>query len=210
MSEQTSLQKAPPGPPEVPSTITIPAYTVEQRDGGETLSLLEYWRMLRKRRWTVLSILLLVVVTVMIGSLKETPVYRAKAVMQIDRENSNILSFKEAFQIDTSEDDYLETAYRNLESRSLAYRVIQKLKLDQVPEFAGNPSQKRSWFSQIWKKLPPSNGRLSAGEVQLDPKYERIIDNFLDRLTVTPVRRSRLVAISFDSYDPALSAQVVN
>src|SRR5579864_6822934 len=135
MAEQTSLEKRPPAPPEVPSAITIPAYAVEQ-ELDEAPSLLEYWRVIRKRRWTVLSILLLAVVTVTIGTLKQRPVYRAKAVVQIDRENQNILSFKDVFQIDTSEDDYLETAYKILESRTLAFRVIQKLELQKNPEFA--------------------------------------------------------------------------
>ena len=209
MPEQTSLEKVPAGPSEVSSAITVPAYTVKQ-DARENLLLLEYWRVLRKRRWTVGSILLIVVVTVMIGTLKQQPVYSAKAVLQIDRENQNILSFKDVFEVDTENDDYLETAYKILESRALAFRVIQKLQLDQVPEFTQKMPQRQSWIDRLFNRNSSNNGKLSAGPEQVDPKYEGIINNFLKRLTVSPVRRSRLVEISFASYDPALSARVVN
>ena len=113
MPEETMLQKVAERHLETPSAITVPAYSVEEGE-SEAQSLLEYWRVLRKRRWTVLSILLLVFVTVLIGTLKQRPVYRSKAVLQIDKENQNILSFKDVFELDTSSDDYLETAYKVL------------------------------------------------------------------------------------------------
>jgi succinoglycan biosynthesis transport protein ExoP len=205
MSEQFSLQKIPSGPPEAPSPISIPAYTVDH-EGDANLSLLEYWRVLRKRRWTVVSILLLVFVTVLIGTLKQRPVYRSKAVLQIDKENPNILSFKDVFELDATGDDYLETAYKVLQSRSLAKRVIDKLHLDQVPEF----NSKRSGLSSILARRLLSNREVTPGEERMDPKYEDLIDIFVDRLAINPVRRSRLVEITFDSYDPVLSTQIVN
>src|SRR6266404_2065953 len=134
MSDQFSLQKIPSGPLETPSAVSIPAYSVDLED-NENWSLFQYWSLLRKRRWTVLSLLLLVFVTVTIGTLKERPVYRSKAVLEIDKENPNILSFKDVVELDTSSDDYLETAYTVLQSRTLARRVIDNLHLDQVPEF---------------------------------------------------------------------------
>jgi polysaccharide biosynthesis transport protein len=199
--DHTSLEKLSSRTPEVPPTITVPAYTVQQQEQSEGLPLLEYWRVLRKRQWTVLSIVLLVVVTVMIGTFKQTPVYRARGVLQIDREGQNILSFKEVIQLDPTSDDYLETAYRVLQSRTLARRVIDKLKLEQVPEFQAQPS----WFSRSkgTKDVIPQ-------DASIDPKYQGLIRNFLSRLTVSPIRRSRLVEISFDSVDPALASRVVN
>src|SRR4051812_48450544 len=109
MPDQVSLQKIAAGATDIASPITVPSYTLDQ-EFTETPQLVEYWRVLRKRRWAVLSILVLVSVTVMIGTLKQRPMYRAKATLQIDRENPNVFSFKEVFALDTSSDDYLETA----------------------------------------------------------------------------------------------------
>jgi len=206
MPDNTSLEKLSQRAAEVPTTITVPAYPVHTED-EDALPLLEYWRILRKRRWTVLGVLLLVVVTVMIGTLKQTPVYRAKAILQIDRESQNIVTFKEVVEFSQQSEDYLETAYKVLRSRTLARRVIDKLKLEQVPEFNEEPS----WLSRVFRKeLPEEDPKIIAGDVRSDPKHHRLIGNFLDRLTVQPVRNSRLVEIYFDSYDKVLAARVVN
>ena len=122
MSEEMSLEKIPPLKGEVPATTTVPAYMISQEEEEANPSFLDYWRVLRKRRWTVLGLLLLVVVTVMIGTLKQKPVYRAKAVLQIDKESSNIFSFKDfVADIDPFDESYLETAYKVLQSRTLAF-----------------------------------------------------------------------------------------
>ena len=205
MAEQNSLERIPQRSSEVPATITVPAYTVSQEE-EESLQLLEYWRGLRKRRWTVLSILLLVVVTVMIGTLKQRPIYQAKAVLQIDRESQDILTFQDfVAEAPLYDEVYLETAYKVLHRRSLARRVIEKLQLGQMAEFNEEPSlllRLLSWRPSFLEQQPPQ-------EVASDP-YTDWIESFLDRLTVSPERNSRLVAISFDSYDPVLASRIVN
>ncbi len=199
MSEQTSLEKLSPRSAEVPATITVPAYTVAQEE-AEAVPLLDYWRIVRKRQWTVVSILLLIFVTVTIGTLKQRPVYRAKAVLQIDRENPNIL-FKQVIEFDPGDEYYLETAYKNLQSRTLIRRVIDKLQLHRVAEF-NEQSQRRS--------SAPSVAQRASAEAESDVRYNLLIEAFLRRLTISPIRRSRLVEISFDSYDPVLASRVVN
>ncbi|MBI4442686.1 MAG: polysaccharide biosynthesis tyrosine autokinase [Acidobacteria bacterium] len=207
MAEQNSLEKITPIQGEVPATVTVPAYTVDLQEEEQAPSFLDYWRVLRKRRWTVGAILLLVVVTVMIGTLRQTPVYRATAVLQIDRESQNILNFQDfVADIDPWDETYLETFYKLIQSRSLAGRVVEKLQLDQSPEFQKAPS----WLDQLWPRAEPQAPEQTAEELALDAKYRPFIDNFLDRLVVTPVRRSRLVQISFDAADPVVSARAVN
>lgn len=198
MSTQTSLERVPPVSSELPSTINVPAYAVHQEESS--LPLLEYWRILRKRLWTVAGVLSLVLLTVAVGTFRQTPVYRAKAVLQIDREPMNILSFKEVMEIDPNDYDYMETAYRILQSRTLARRVIDAMKLEHVPEFNAKSS---------WKPLGDATNT-KPEEAKIDPKYHNLIQNFSSRLTVAPIRRSRLVDISFESKDPALAASVVN
>jgi succinoglycan biosynthesis transport protein ExoP len=209
MFESTAVEKVPAGAPEIPEPISIPAYGVD-REERESQALVEYWRVLRKRRWTVLSILLLVITTALIGTLKQRPVYRSTAVLQIDKENPNILSFKDAFEINTSSDDYLETAYNVLQNENLVMRVIDKLHLERIPEFAEKPSLLRRMLTGGWLKPAGSNPEPAWGQNPADPAYEDTIKAFLRRLTIDPVRRSRLVRISFDSFDPSLAAQVVN
>src|SRR5204863_277461 len=82
------------------------------------------------RRWTILAILSTVVLATTIYSLKQTPIYRAKSSIQIDKENQNILSFKDVYEVETATDDTLRTQFEILKSRRLARRVIEDLKLD--------------------------------------------------------------------------------
>lgn len=203
MSEPTSIEKVSASPPAVPATVNVPAYPVAVEE-TDALPLLEYWRIILKRRWTIVSILLLVFVTGAIWTLKQPRVYRAKAVLQIDRENQNIVTFGDLVNLE-SDDLYLETAYKVLQSRTLARLVIDKLQLDKVPEFAGAPKTANSAGS-----APALSSSPVRDEARLDPQYDRVVSSFLVRLTVNPIRRSRLVEVSFDSYDPGLAARVAN
>ena len=171
---------------------------------GEAPHLLDYWRILRKRRWTVLSIFVVLFVVVLIGTVRQTPIYRAQATLQIDKENPQIFSFKEIFQFSSDSDEYLETQYKILQSHSLAMRVINELGLDRQPEFLP-----RSWWP--WKMAPVEVRAQERLEEKHSAKtYQVVLRNFLKRLGVEPVRRSRLVKVSFDAADPALAAQTVN
>src|SRR5262245_38313147 len=90
----------------------------------EEVPLPVFWRVLKKRAWKVASCLAVVFFTVLIGTLKQTPIYEAAALIEIDKENPNILSFKEILKLDGNSDEYLETQYRLLRSRSLAEKVV--------------------------------------------------------------------------------------
>ena len=207
MSEDTSLEKIHSEPLEVRSAVPVTAYPVDLNPADASPSLLEYWRVLLKRRWTVLSFLLLVVTTVMIGTLKQRPVYQAKAVLQIDNEDPNILTFQDfVAEVNPGDESYLQTAINVLRSRSLAHRVIERLSLDQNPEFQATPS----WFGRLWGNEPSQQAERNAGTSSLDSLPQDQIDVFLNRVAVEPVQGSRLVGVSFDSFDPELSARVAN
>lgn len=208
MEDNNSLERSHRGQLDIPSAVPVSSYA-EEREQESSLPLREYWMVVRKRRWTILSVVLLVVVTVMIGTLNQRPMYQAKTVLQIERESPNILSFQGfVAEMNPYDDSYLETAYRILQSRSLAYHVIKKLNLADLPEFSGSPEP-----SLLEKLFPWGSSKPKAPlspEEQLDPKYSNVIDNFLRRLEVNPVRRSQLVEYSFASYDPVLSARVAD
>jgi capsular exopolysaccharide synthesis family protein len=186
-------------PAELAQPINVASYAVGTEE-AHALPLREYWDIIVRRRWTIVAVFLVVVVSAAIGTLKQRPMYRAKAIVQIDKENPNLLSFKDFIGIDSGDESYLETAYKNLTSETLARRVIDKLQLDKVPEFTAGSG-----------KIPAGvNSKDLNDEIWVDPKMQRVIDTFFQRLTINPVRRSRWVEIMFDSYDPVLCARVVN
>jgi succinoglycan biosynthesis transport protein ExoP len=175
-------------------------YQVAEADEGPDIR--AYWRIIQKRRWTILSILLITFASVLIVTIKEKPVYRANTLLEIEKENPNIPTVQELFQLEDVSDNYLETQYKVLQSDTLARRVIEEMHLDQVQEF--NPP-KGEWF---WKNTHAA--AREDGSV-VDPETEQaILLRFNDRLSVEPVRRSRLVQVSFESQDPSVAAKALN
>ncbi|HWF13763.1 MAG TPA: polysaccharide biosynthesis tyrosine autokinase [Candidatus Acidoferrales bacterium] len=170
--------------------------------------LVAWWRIIRKHRWTVITAFVVLFVTVLIGSFKEKPVYRAKALIEIDKEDPSVANPQELFQVDEVSDAYLETQYKVLGSDDLAERVIHQLGLERNAEFL--PSQIHwPWTSNVAHAASSAQAGQNAGAA--DPFVEdTVLKRFQDRLDVKPVRRSRAVELRFDSRDPELAARTVN
>lgn len=154
------------------------------------IDLRKYVDILFRRRWTIISVTLIAVVLTLVVSLTMRPFYTARGMVMIEKE-PNILSFEDIFQIETFRDDYFQTQYKLLQSRSLAERTIEKLKLWEKEEFAGK------------RQVKPEDLK--------DPVFRRkMVERFLDRLEVKPVRMTRLVEVSLKAHEPALARDCVN
>lgn len=159
---------------------------------GQEINLREYWDRVWRRRRTVLAVAIGVFALGAFWTFIQKPTYTAKTQLLIEKE-PNILSFDQVLQIEAMRDDFYQTQYKLLSGRGLADSVIERLKLYGNPEFVGRPR---------------------AGKTPVDPTdhvfREKLIDNFSKRLTVRPVRLTRLVDVSFDARDPQLAADIVN
>src|SRR6202790_3852233 len=181
------------------------AYPVEDREAVPDL--LEYWRVIQKRYGTVLIALLVVFVIGLFATFRGKPVYEARALIEIQKENPDMPTLQELFQIEGVSDAYIETQNRILKSENLARRVITQLGLEKLPEFA-----RRSGSWQIARQKPATEPvRPQFGSTSADKAVpEEVLKNFEERLTVEPVKRSRLIEVTFESNDPNIAAQVVN
>ena len=157
----------------------------------------DYVFVLLRRRRPALAIFAAVVVLVAVKTLLTKPVYEGTAQILIERNDPAVLNFKQVAQEDSSRDDYYQTQYKLLQSRSLARRVIESLDLLANKEYGG-PRDKDQIAAIL--QQPPGQSR----------DLERAIDAFLLRETVKPIRNSRLVTVSVASGNPALAAQITN
>src|SRR5712692_2191942 len=64
----------------------------------ELPNLLEYWRVIHKRRTTILTTIFVVFTVALVATLKEKPVYRGRALVEIQKENPDIPSYQELLQ----------------------------------------------------------------------------------------------------------------
>ena len=181
--------------------------------GDTEVHLLDYVKVLYKRRWTAATAFLVVFVSVAVYTFTATPIYEARTQILIEKENANVVTFKEAFEQNQIADDYYQTQYKILQSRALARRTLDALKLwdhalftpkddGVLKTIAGMPAAALSLLGAT--KIDQAAG---ADETK---QQSRVIDRFLNNLTVSPIRNSRLVDVRFDSPDPAMSALVAN
>ena len=167
-----------------------------------------YARILRKRMPTLLIVFIILFSISLIATLKQKPVYRAQVLLEIQKENPDIPTIQELYELDSVSDAYLRSQYTILGSESLARSVIDKLRLDTVGEFNAP-----EWWSWRWRKKKNVDAPqvFAAGPARADREvYRRVLERFEDRLQIVPINRSRLVTIQFDSHDAGLAARVAN
>lgn len=182
--------------------------------GESELNLVQYLQVLYRRRYISLTVFLVVVLSVALNTFTATRIYEASTRILIERENLNVVSFKEVLEQSTLTDDYYETQYAILQSRGLARRTIDALDLWSHPVFNAPPvfsirglimaplDMVLEWFE------PPRP--VEAPEAAETNAQAGIIDGFLGNLSVEPVRYSRLVDVKFRSQDPELAAKMAN
>src|SRR6476620_1722137 len=84
-----------------------------------TANLRHYWHVILERRWLVITAFFTIVILTAIYLFRAVPIYQASARIQIDRENNNPLNLRDQLSLETREQDYLQTQYKNLLSRTL-------------------------------------------------------------------------------------------
>jgi len=134
------------------------------------------WKMIRRRQWTVLTAFVVMLGTILIATLAEKPVYRAKKLLEIDRENPGLVNTQELLQLDEVSDAYLETQYKVLGSDDLARRVIEQLGLSKVPEFQPNAG----FWPWAQPAGSPSRANQASGAAPVSAAAERevVLANF--------------------------------
>lgn len=103
---------------------------------AQNLNLRHYWHLLLERRWLVITSFFSILLLTAIMLARATPIFAATVRIQIDRESGNPLNMKDAFSLEAREQDYLQTQYKNLQSRSLVQQVVRSLKLEKDPRYA--------------------------------------------------------------------------
>jgi succinoglycan biosynthesis transport protein ExoP len=175
----------------------------------ESPRLLDYWQVVLKRRWAVLTCLLIVFTTVAIGTFKQKPVFAGRILIQINPAEPQVLSFQQIAQAGPAWDlqSYRETQYKILKSRSLSERVVRDLRLYQYPEFY----QSHSFLGLVTKdpKKIPSRSDPNPPDPNSEA-YDNSVTNFMRAVAVNPIERSNLVEVSFYSQNAELAARVAN
>ncbi len=181
------------------------ANTVRSAELAPELSLIShYWRIIKRRKWTVIGSVAIALVLGLVLSMLATRQYTATSTVEIQRENAKILNVEGVrSQVTSADQEFYQTQYGLLKSRRLAELVVVNLKLTRDPQF-------RDAFG-----LAPMGGtalstKIVGNAAGTTAEIEQARAILLSRVTVSPVRLSRLVDIGFTSPDPVLSAKIAN
>ncbi len=165
-------------------------------------------RAINQRKLTIAVLALAAGIATYLALSFVTPLYSSEARIIIERED-NSFTRPTASRTEPSNESTLmdqeavSSQVQVLLSRDLAKNVVAELKLDQDSEFNKDV---RSWA--FWRKVTIwTSSDKSAAEAALQ---ERVVDAFLDRLSVYQVQRSRVIAIEFQSRNPKTAALVAN
>ncbi len=197
--------------------IEYPNFKVE-----EEVHLMDYLNVILKRKWIVLIFLISVFVTVAILTSMMTPLYKSTAILKIEKESPNVLSFKDV--VSSPADNYYLTQYEILKSRNLAERVVRQLSLDKNKDFMPVESKldkiKRiisdNTIGILLNLFSFTDSKNSVKEKpNNNPPVKDEIPNYLSsaligRLEIQPVKNSQLVNVSFISHNPELARNVAN
>src|ERR1700730_5433762 len=185
---------------------------------GSSLTWEQVIRVLRKHRWLLIAIAGGLTLATLIVALALRNVYQPVARLQIDPVGAGIKTLQEIENPRSQEDvDYLDTQVQVLQSDGLAMRVIRILRLDQNPEFVSKAelaeARKSSELEQNHGPQPENELAFLREQLELaDPTPTEAVAmrKFHIRLTVNPIRGSRLIEIAFSSNDAKIAQSVTN
>ena len=158
-----------------------------------------YWRLGLKHRFVIIGSLAAAVVIGAIFTLLSTPIYTAESTIQIDREAARVLAAEDVAPRENmmQGEEFFQTQYGLLRSRSLAERVIESLGLA-----SSNASLETLGIDA------PEPGGTAATQSSL--RKAAVLETLQDNLSVSPVRGSRLVTVGYDNPNPVVAARIAN
>ena len=166
--------------------------------GAYEKGLIDYWHILRKRKWLILIVLGIALACDFIWTLRTVPEYAATSRIAIYRESTVSQELPTA-QSSSQDDDYavtLATQVKLLESDTLIQQTIRKLELGNNVSF-----------------MPAASGgsAASGGDAHVTQAREAaMIATFKKHLKVAIIPGTRLIDVRYVNQSPELAATVAN
>ncbi len=182
----------------------------------EPLTLMALWKMIRTRRWVVVSITLAFLGATIAYCVLCTREYTATAEIQIQTESQQALGLGALTAGDggAGMSDVLDAARtlqtqaKILESETLALEVVNELGLQHHADFQPRFDPIGKVLSWITPKGIPDPQTESLDEAPA--RRERIFKVFSKNLKVKPVGGTRLIEVSYTSSEPRVAQATVN
>jgi succinoglycan biosynthesis transport protein ExoP len=195
--------------------------------GNDPAALKDYLFIVLKRKWMILSLVLVITSLVAIQSFRAPSIYEGETTIRIEQKQPNILQTDKIIINGQNDPNFWGTQLKLLQNPTLARQVVLQLDLTHNPAFFGSQSQSgffdslRRLFSGPKKTEPRATpaglavvtetqapvGRLTPEELtKLEPYEDAIIDGEI----IDPVPNTNLVKIIYRHSDPELAQKIAN
>ncbi|HZT59271.1 MAG TPA: polysaccharide biosynthesis tyrosine autokinase [Pyrinomonadaceae bacterium] len=207
-----------------------PAPAVAAVSPQEPAHLREYLNVVLKRKWLILSLMVVVTSLVAIQMYRMPSQYEAQTTIQIEQKQRSVLTQNrsgDSVILRGNDPNYWNTQLQKLKTEKLARQVVLRLDLQDNPRFLGVThgtgiiaGLRHLVTREKAQPTPPPDaggvrvvndaelsGDISPEEAQRLEPFEDILRA---NLTIDPVEHTNLVNIGFQSTDPEIAANVVN
>ncbi|HMK49025.1 MAG TPA: exopolysaccharide transport family protein, partial [Thermodesulfovibrionales bacterium] len=155
------------------------------------IHLRDYLKIIFKRRYTVLTFFAIVFIVVLIGTLSSSSVYQATTKVLIEKIETANLAMPYPYY-SPYEPEFYETQYQLIKSTSVAQKVVKMLSLE---------TQYEAYFKKARIQPSPGEGKTKA---------DVLAGIISSGISVSPVKNSKIVNLSFSSTNPEFAALVAN
>jgi len=191
-------------------------------------TLKDYLSIILKRKWLILSLVLVVTSLVAIQSFRTPSIFEGETIIRIQQKQPNILQTDKIIINGQNDPNFWGTQLKLLQNPALARQVVLTLDLPHNPAFFGGQSQKgifdalRRLFSAPKPTATPGAApgglsvvteqqttlaRLTPEEIEKLEAYE---DAIIGGETIEPIPNTNLVKIIYRHSDPELAQKVAN
>ncbi|WP_207459216.1 Wzz/FepE/Etk N-terminal domain-containing protein [Azospirillum sp. SYSU D00513] len=181
------------------------------------------WRLVWRSKHLILACMALVMVPTVLILQQTTPRYTATAQIVIEAPETNDVLSERAVMMSRQRltEAVVQTEAELIGSAMLARRVVEKLRLDQDPEFNAKLREPKplaaflaklnpmSWIPASWTARKDDREGLGP-TAREDIERAAIVRGFSSRLAVKPQRRSYIISVQFVSEDREKAALIAN
>ncbi|OQX08784.1 MAG: hypothetical protein BWK73_24545 [Thiothrix lacustris] len=181
---------------------------IEADKDDDEIDLRQLWQVIRRRKNIVFTLFVLIFLLSAIITFSMTPIYRAGVTIEIDTDDKRVLDYDVAANDKGSASnskDFYQTHYELLKSRNLADRVINRAGLES--KLRGTDETLAKPFYAEWLEQLSGGQEQTAAPVKADSP---LADRFLSKVTIQPVKNSKIVGIYYDDPNPEEAASIAN
>ncbi|HZS09417.1 MAG TPA: polysaccharide biosynthesis tyrosine autokinase [Blastocatellia bacterium] len=194
-----------------------------------TIHLRDLWRTVRKHRWMIVVLALIVTTIVTVEAFRTKTIYQSSATVEIGKDSATTLIKSGDFLLQSDDSDSIKTKMLFIKSRPVLEDVVVNLRLDENKQFLDVTERKSviEAVQTIASRLSPGESQViaplkaateteSRSEINLarTPEEKARLTPYVkilgSNIAVEQIPDTRALVISFSHTDPALAATVAN